>query len=407
MRQVIFVAPFAVDTTLRFVDGAAEVPNSRLILITQDPLDRFPPGLRAKLSGHYKVDNALDARHLIAAITDIRRRVGPIHRLLGTLEQLQEPLAETREALGIPGMDLQTATNFRDKSRMKDVLRRAGLPCARHKLIGEPADAWSFLEQVGYPVVVKPPDGAGAKATYQIENAEQMRQLLAEAPPHPQRPLLAEEFIQGSEHSFDAISIDGRMVWHSLTHYLPTPLDAVRNPWIQWCVLLPREIDHPRYDDIRGAAAASLRALGMVTGASHMEWFRRPDGSVAVSEVGARPGGAQISRLMSYAHEFSFYKAWGRLMIDETWQPPRREWAAGAAFLRAQGEGHRIRTIHGLGQANREIGHLVVESNLPKIGQSKSSSYEGEGFVIVRHHDTEVVNQALSRLIRLIRVELG
>ena len=128
MRQVIFVAPFAVDTTLRFVDGAAEVPNSRLILITQDPLDRFPPGLRAKLSGHYKVDNALDARHLIAAVTDIRRRVGPIHRLLGTLEQLQEPLAETREALGIPGMDLQTATNFRDKSRMKDVLRRAGLP---------------------------------------------------------------------------------------------------------------------------------------------------------------------------------------------------------------------------------------------------------------------------------------
>jgi len=407
MRQVLFVAPFAVDTTLRFVDGAAEVPDSRLILITQDPIERFPPGLRAKLGAHFKVDNALDARHLIEAAAEIRRRVGPIHRLLGTLEQLQEPLAEVREALGIPGMDLATATQFRDKSRMKDVLRRAGLPCARHRLIREVADAWSFLEEVGYPVVVKPPDGAGAKATYQIENAEQMHQLLREAPPHPKRPLLAEEFIQGSEHSFDAVSIDGKMVWHSLTHYLPTPLDAVRNPWIQWCVLLPREIDHPRYDDIRTAAAASLRALGMVSGASHMEWFRRPNGTVAISEVGARPGGAQISRLMSFGHEFSFYKAWGRLMIDETWQTPRREWAAGAAFLRAQGEGQRIRAIHGLGQANREIGHLVVESNLPKIGQPPSSSYEGEGFVIVRHRDTEVVHEALRRLIRLIRVELG
>lgn len=407
MRQVIFVAPFAVDTTLRFVDGAAEVPDSRLILITQDPIERFPPGLRAKLSAHWRVDNALDARHLVEAIADIRRRVGPIHRLLGTLEQLQEPLAEAREALGIPGMGLEAATNFRDKSQMKNVLRRAGLPCARHQLIAAPADAWGFLERVGYPIVVKPPAGAGAKGTYQIESAEQMRQLLEEAPPHPQRPLLAEEFIQGSEHSFDAVSIDGKMVWQSLTHYLPTPLDAVRNPWIQWCVLLPREIDHPRYDDIRAAAAASLRALGMVTGASHMEWFRRPDGSVAISEVGARPGGAQISRLMSYAHEFSFYKAWGRLMIDETWQPPRREWSAGAAFLRAQGEGERIRAIHGLGQANREIGHLVVESNLPKIGQSPSTSYEGEGFVIVRHRETEVVQEALRRLIRLIRVELG
>jgi biotin carboxylase len=407
MRNVIFVAPFAVDITMRFVDGAAEVPNTRLILVTQDPIERFPLGLRAKVAAHWKVDQALDPRHLIEAVADIRRRAGPIHRLLGTLEQLQEPLAEVREALGIPGMGLEAATNFRDKSQMKTVLRRAGLPCARHKLIAEPADAWGFLEQVGYPIVVKPPAGAGAKATYQIDDADQMRQLLAEAPPHPQRPLMAEEFIQGSEHSFDAVSIDGKMVWQSLTHYLPTPLDAVRNPWIQWCVLLPREIDHPRYDDIRAAAAASLRALGMVTGASHMEWFRRPDGSVAISEVGARPGGAQISRLMSYAHEFSFYKAWGRLMIDETWQTPRREWAAGAAFLRAQGDGERIRAIHGLGQANREIGHLVVESNLPKIGQPPSSSYEGEGFVIVRHRDTEVVHEALRRLIRLIRVELG
>ena len=25
----------------------------------------------------------------------------------------------------------------------------------------------------------------------------------------------------------------------------------MENPWIQWTVLLPREVDHPRYDDIR------------------------------------------------------------------------------------------------------------------------------------------------------------
>lgn len=407
MRKVLFVAPFAVDTTLRFIDGAAEVAGSRLFLISQDPLERFPPGLRAKLAGHWQVENALDPRVLIDAAGDIQRRIGKIHRLLGTLEQLQEPLAEVREALGIPGMGLRAATNFREKSQMKDVLRKAGIPCARHRLITQNDDAWDFVAQVGYPIVVKPPAGAGAKSTYQIENAEQMKSLLAESPPHPQRPLLAEEFIRGSEHSFDAVSIDGKMVWHSLTHYLPTPLDAVRNPWIQWCVLLPREIDHPRYDDIRRAAAAALDALGMVTGTSHMEWFRRADGSVAISEVGARPGGAQISRLMSYAHEFSFYKAWGRLMIDEVWQPPSREWAAGAAFLRAQGDGHRIANIRGLGQANQEIGHLVVESNLPKIGQSKSSSYEGEGFVILRHRETAVVEWALKRLISLIRVELG
>ena len=39
-------------------------------------------------------------------------------------------------------------------------------------------------------------------------------------------------------------------MWHSLTHYYPTPLEVLRNPWIQWSVVLPREIDDPRYDDI-------------------------------------------------------------------------------------------------------------------------------------------------------------
>ncbi len=212
-------------------------------------------------------------------------------------------------------------------------------------------------------------------------------------------------FNQGTEHSFDGVSIDGELVWHSLTNYLPTPLDVVRNPWIQWCVLLPREVDDPRFDDIRAAAADSLRALGMGTGVSHLEWFRRGDGTIAISEVGARPGGAQLSKIISYAHDFDFYRAWAQVMIDHSFDPPQRRYAAGAAFLRGQGRG-RVRAIHGLAQAQRELGPLVVESNLPRLGQSPSGSYEGEGFVILRDPDTEVVEKGLRRLVSLLRVEL-
>jgi hypothetical protein len=217
---------------------------------------------------------------------------------------------------------------------------------------------------------------------------------------------LAEEFIRGEAHSFDGISIDGKLVWHSLTHYLPTPLDAVRNPWIQWCVLLPREIDDPQYDDIRRVAADSISALGMDTGISHLEWFRRVDGSLAINEVAARPGGAQISRLISYAHDIHFYRVWAQVMIDGTFETPERRYATGCAFLRGQGEG-RVKKIHGLEEAQRDIGPLVVESQLPQVGQMPSSSYEGDGFVILRHRETQVVKKALHRLISTVRVELG
>ena len=93
-------------------------------------------------------------------------------------------------------------------------------------------------------------------------------------------------------------------------------------------------------------------------------------------------------------------------MIFDTFDPPRRAFAAGAAFIRGQGQG-RVQAIHGLEKAQRELGELVVEARLPKKGQSPSSSYEGDGYVILRHPKTEVVEKALERLVTLIRVELG
>lgn len=406
MRNVLFVAPFAFDTTLRFVEAAAVHPDSRLILLSQDPLEKFPQSIRRRLAGHWQVSDCLHPGKLVEAVESVTLRFGRPHCLLGTLEHLQVQLGQVRDHLGIPGMGAEAADNFRDKARMKTVMRAAGLPCARHRLLGTEKDAWEFIEEVGYPIVVKPPAGAGAKATYSINNEAALRDLLAQSPPHPKRPMMAEEFIRGTEHSFDGISLGGKLVWHSLTHYLPSALDAVRNPWIQWCVLLPREIDDPEFDDIRKTAAQTLDALGMETGVSHMEWFRRGDGSIAISEVGARPGGAQISKLISYAHDLHFYRAWAEVMIDGTFTPPERRYATGAAFLRGQGQG-RIRNIHGLEQAQRDIGPLVVESHLPRPGQFPSTSYEGDGFVILRHPKTEVVKDALHRLISVVRVELG
>src|SRR4029450_10547544 len=107
---------------------------------------------------------------------------------------------------------------------------------------------------------------------------EQLERWLEVQPPSPQQPALLEEFITGEEHSFDSVFVKGQPVWHSISRYFPTPLEVLQNPWIQWCVLLPREIDGPRYYEIRKVAAQTLRALGLETGLTHMEWFRRKDG---------------------------------------------------------------------------------------------------------------------------------
>ncbi|MEM9057133.1 MAG: ATP-grasp domain-containing protein, partial [Pseudomonadota bacterium] len=262
----------------------------------------------------------------------------------------------------------------------------------------------AFAEALGGPMVVKPPAGAGGKGTWRLDNEGHLAALLNRYPPSDAQPCLLEEFMAGQEHSFDSVVIDGKLVWHSISRYSPSPLQVMENAWIQWCVMLPRDIDGPQYDAIRSVAAQGLTALGLDNGLTHMEWFQRDDGSVAISEVGARPPGAQITTLLSYAHDRDFYHAWPRLMAFEEFQPPARSYACGAAYFRGQGTG-RIKGVHGIDEVRRRFGPIIVEMRLPAAGQSRSDSYEGDGYCIVRHPDTAVVDDALNSIIRLVHVD--
>jgi ATP-grasp domain len=401
-----FVAPYLLDTTTRFVEAAAALPGTRLALITAEPSDRLPPRLRESLAGHWRIDDPLDAGQIAWAVEGLAGQLGPVQRLLAVLEQLQVPLAMVREHLGIPGMDAATARNFRDKDQMKTVLDAAGVPCARHRLADSAQTAAGFAAEVGFPLVVKPPAGAGAKATFRLDDPADLNGWLEAAPPAPDRPALIEEFLTGEEGSYDSVMVDGRIVWDSISGYLPTPLEVLRNPWMQWVVLLPRHIDRPEYDGIRTVAPVALRALGLRTGLTHMEWFRRPDGSVAVSEVAARPPGAQITSMLCYTHDFDLYREWARLMVDGSFSPPSRQWAAGTVYLRGQGAGV-ISGVGGLDRLPPEVTELVVDSRLPSPGQLSSGSYEGDGYITVRHPDTAAVTAALRQILTTVHVELG
>lgn len=93
-------------------------------------------------------------------------------------------------------------------------------------------------------------------------------------------------------------------------------------------------------------------------------------------------------------------------MIFGTFDIPARKFAVGAAYLRGQGQG-RVRGIHGLDQVEKEFGALICDFRLPYPGQIPTGSYEGEGYILLRHRETESVVNALRRLISVVRVTLA
>ncbi len=406
MSVAVLVAPYLQENTLRYLEALADLPGVAAVVISSDPADLLPPDLRARLAGHYRVANCMDGGQLALACQAIARSLGRVDRLLGVLEQLQVPLAEAREVCRIPGLHTRAARNFRDKAQMKKVLREAGLPCARSRLIETDEDAWKLIDEVGYPIIVKPVDGLGSRATWRINDETELSNALKSLRPSLDRPLQGEEFVTGSEHTCETVTINGRPVWHSGTHYLPGPLEVLENPWIQYCVLLPRESDLPMFRDFWPTNTAALAALGMETGLSHMEWFVRRDGTACISEVGARPPGVHIMPLMSLAHETDMIARWVRLMVLDEFEPVARKWSVGVAFLRGQGAGKRVKGVYGLERADDLMGQYVVEKSLPRVGQARADGYEGEGWVIVKAADTATCRQALKDLVTRVRVDL-
>lgn len=407
MKNVVVVAPYFGANMLHAMRCFAALEDTRLGVVSNESPDRLPPDLKARFEGHYQVKDAMSAAQLVEAGRAYQREWGRVDRLEGYLEQLQVPLGEARDALGVDGMGGEAAANFRDKNRMKRVLSAAGLPVARQALISSLADARRFVEAVGYPIVLKPVDGAGAKNTMRASDDDELFMALNALLPSEASPVQGEEFIQGEEHTFETVTLGGAPVWSSSTFYLPGPMAVLENPWMQYCLLMPREETMPHIAAFQGTNAAALSALGMVNGLSHMEWFLRGNGRVYIGEVGARPPGANILLVNGAAYEVDLWAKWARLVVHRTWEMPARRYAAGCAFIRGQGRGNTVRALHGVDAVNEKIGALVVQSRLPRVGQPHSTHYEGDGWVIVRHPETRVVVEALRTVVTELRVELG
>ncbi len=402
MRRVAVVVAEVAGAGLRFLRAGLALPQTRIGLVTCDPLDRCPPDVRRALAAYGQVRNVLDSTELRAAGRGLATQLGGLDRYFAVQEHVQLPVALARAELGVPGMAPDAVQRFRDKARMKEALRAARVPCARGRLVQGPGEARAFAAECGFPIIAKPPSGAGAADTHRLADGAALEALLQRC----EYPLLLEEFLTGDEFAFDSVWLDGTMLWHSVSAYLPSCLVVKENPWIQWTVLLPRTIDGPEYDPIRAAGAAALRALGMGSGMSHLEWFRRPDGGVAIGEAGARPPGAQFTTLLGLAHEIDFYAAWMRLMIHGEFHAPQRRYAAGAAYLRAPGRG-RIRGVRGVSEIGHRHGRMIAEIRLPEAGSEAGDGYEGQGFILLRHAETEAVAHALADIVSTIRVDLA
>ena len=152
-KFIIISFPHFTHHTIRVTECALGLPDVKVGLVTHDPIEGLREDLREKVAGHWRTGlwELLEPPTMAWAVSELSKRHGPVHRLISPQEHVQGVCAAVREEMGIPGPSVEVTSNFRDKARMKDMLRAAGVPCAKSRRVCSEGDAWTSSRRTACP----------------------------------------------------------------------------------------------------------------------------------------------------------------------------------------------------------------------------------------------------------------
>jgi carbamoylphosphate synthase large subunit len=402
--NIIFIEPSFPYNQREFVRGLHDAGAS-VIGIGERPQEHLADDVKHWLSHYVQVKSVVHEPSLLKAVKHVQGLVY-VDRLEATVEAHIMAAAHVREATGIPGTSVRTAYLCRDKPAMKEVLRDAGIPCAQSTRASELQAARDFASQVGFPLIIKPPAGAGASGTWKVRDAMELEQVLVESGVADGQEVAIEEFIEGHEGFLDTLTINGEVAHEFITHYYPNVLTAMRERWISPQMITTNRIEASGYQDVRQMARDVIRILEIGTSATHMEWFAGPKG-LRFSEIGCRPPGVGQWDVYNTANDFDLYLEWASALAHgRTHRRPSRRYAAGMIALRPSCDG-QITGYSGLETIQHHFGDCIVASHLPPPGsatQPVEGGYMANAWMRVRHPDYDALRQIMNTIGETVKV---
>ncbi|MEM6511977.1 MAG: ATP-grasp domain-containing protein [Pseudomonadota bacterium] len=402
--NILFIEPSFPSNQREFA-RALHAAGARVIGIGERPKDHLDHELRQWLYDYVQIRSVVDEAALLKAVRLVQSKLW-VDRLEATIEAHIMPAAKVREATGIPGTSTKTAFLCRDKPAMKEVLRQAGIACAQSTRASSAQDARSFASSVGYPLIVKPVDGAGASGTHRVDDDHGLEKVIVQSGLADGHAVAIEEFIEGHEGYIDTLTINGEVQHEFITHYYPNVLTAMRERWISPQMVTTNRIDAPGYEEVRGMTRAVIKALDIGTSATHMEWFFGPKG-LKFSEIGCRPPGVGQWDVYNAANEFDLYFEWAHaLQHGSVHTRPSRRYSAGMIALRPDGDGH-ITGYTGADDIQARYGDNIVAARLPEPGtptQPVEAGYMANAWVRVRHPDYDTLRSIMNDIGETLKV---
>ncbi len=316
MKNFIFISP---DFPTNYWKFCRELKNCGFNVLTVGdcPWDQLSENVKQNVNEYYWVHNLENYDEVYRAVAFFIFKYGKIDFLESNNEYWLEHDAALRSAFGITtGFKNSDVKKIRYKSKMKKYFQKAGVKAAKYCIVKTLKNCLKLIEEVGYPVIVKPDNGIGASATYKICNEQELLNFLETK---PDIPYIMEEYIEAEVNSYDAI-VDGKgnpvfETGNVTPHSLMDTVNENGN-----CVYY---IVNDLAPDIADAGRRTVKAFGVKNRFIHFEYFRLTrdqrigkKGEIVALEVNMRPAGGFTPDMMNYACSTDVYKIWADVLAN-------------------------------------------------------------------------------------------
>jgi biotin carboxylase len=224
-------------------------------------------------------------------------------------------VAAVAEALGLPGIGVETAHLMTHKVAMRRELADAGVPQPRFAALRTLSERYRAVAEVGFPAVLKPADSGGQRGIFRVESLDEFEAHFHEAlAASPTGEAILEEYVEGTEMNGIVIARSGETIPLTLSDRLRPPGIGFGVGWIH---IYPATVYGDQLEESERVAGLTVRTLGLATGIAFPQLIAAPGGRVVVVECAARIPGGQMADLVWHAVGVDLVEVQLRMALGE------------------------------------------------------------------------------------------
>ena len=312
----VFVSPHFPPNYHHFVTRLRQC-GANVFGLADVPWESLNAELHRHLTEYYRVSNMHNYDELVRAMGYLTHKHGKLDHIDSLNEYWLETEARLRTDFNISGIKLDEVPSIRRKSRMKEMFQQAGVKTARGHLCRREEEVRNLIDEIGYPVVVKPDTGVGAAHTFMVRDSADFQKLRHEMPPGD---CMVEEFVRGRIVTFDGLAdAQGNVIFCGSLSYSKGVMEAVREDSDIYYTAIADVLP-----EVEKAGRATLGAFNVRARFFHFEFFHIDSGDVLGIEVNIRPPGGLTLDMYNYLFDFDCYRLWAEMIVHGASKPVSR-----------------------------------------------------------------------------------